>query len=220
MKYRIIPVTRFTENCIIVWSEKGKRAAIVDPGGESDRLIAEVTVLGVTVDKILLTHGHLDHIGAACTLAEHYDVSILGPQEADKFWFDNINGQSGQFGLPEINLFYPDYWLNDRDVVEIGDEFLDVVTAPGHTPGHIIYVNRADKFSLVGDVIFENSIGRTDFEGGSYSDLLHSIKHKVLTLGDDMAFIPGHGSMSTVGHERLHNPYIRNGSPRFRFKNK
>lgn len=209
MKYHIIPVTLFAENCTILWTEKSRRSAIIDPGGETDRLIAKVSALGVTVEKILLTHGHLDHIGAACALAKHYDVPILGPQEADKFWFDTIIEQSKRFGLPQVKSFYPDYWLNDRDVVDVGDEFLDVLTTPGHTPGHVIYVNRVDKFSLVGDVIFKDSIGRSDFEGGSYSDLMHSIKHKILTLGDDMAFIPGHGSMSTVGHERLHNLYLR-----------
>lgn len=208
MQFQIISVTAFQENCSIIWCEKTLQGAIVDPGGEVELLIKAVSTLNIKVTKILLTHGHLDHVGAAKDLANHYQVKIYGPQREDQFLLDNLPNQSVQFGFPFCQAFEPDSWLNEGDIVKIGEEQLSVLHCPGHTPGHIVFINHQQKVALVGDVLFQNSIGRTDFPRGSYPDLISSIKHKLLPLGDDFTFIPGHGGISTFGHERINNPYI------------
>lgn len=208
MQFQIIPVTAFQENCSIIWCEKTMAGAIVDPGGEFELLVKAVEKLNVNITKILLTHGHLDHVGAAKTLANHYHVKIYGPQQEDKFLLDNLPQQSVQFGFPFCEAFEPDIWLQEGDIVQIGDEQLSVLHCPGHTPGHIVFIHHQQRVALVGDVIFNNSIGRTDFPRGNYTDLISSIKHKLFVLGDDITFIPGHGPTSTFGQERINNPFL------------
>ena len=208
MQFQIIPVTAFQENCSIIWCEKTMAGAIVDPGGEFELLVKAVEKLNVNITKILLTHGHLDHVGAAKALANHYHVKIYGPQQEDKFLLDNLPQQSVQFGFPFCEAFEPDIWLQEGDIVQIGDEQLSVLHCPGHTPGHIVFIHHQQRIALVGDVLFNNSIGRTDFPRGNYTDLISSIKHKLFVLGDDITFIPGHGPTSTFGQERINNPFL------------
>lgn len=209
MQYKIIPVTAFSQNCTIIWCDKTRKAAIVDPGGEAKRLINVLDELEIEVDKILITHGHLDHVGAAKELANYFRAEIYGPSQEDNFWLNNLPQQSRQFGLPLCLSFEPDYWLKEGDKIDIGEESLDVLHCAGHTPGHIVFINQMAKLALVGDVLFHGSVGRTDFPMGSFPDLMHAIKQKLLPLGDDFAFIPGHGQMSTFGHERQHNPCLQ-----------
>ncbi|QIQ20895.1 MBL fold metallo-hydrolase [Zophobihabitans entericus] len=211
MQYQIIPVTHFQENCSIIWCDKTKEAAFVDPGGEPELLQKAVEKLGVKITKVLLTHGHLDHIGAALKLAEHYQVPIIGPEKEDEFLFEALPQQCIQFGFPYTAAFLPTQWLNEGDVVKVGEESFSVYHCPGHTPGHIVFVNLAAKIAFVGDVLFKSSIGRTDFPRGNYEQLMSSIKNKLLPLGDDIAFVPGHGPMSTFGYERNYNPFILQG---------
>lgn len=208
MQFQIIPVTAFQENCSIIWCEKTMAGAIVDPGGEFELLVKAVEKLNINITKILLTHGHLDHVGAAKALANHYHVKIYGPQQEDKFLLDNLPQQSVQFGFPFCEAFEPDIWLQEGDIVQIGDEQLSVLHCPGHTPGHIVFIHHQQKVALVGDVLFNNSIGRTDFPRGNYTDLISSIKNKLFVLGDDITFIPGHGPTSTFGQERINNPFL------------
>ena len=208
MQFQIIPVTAFQENCSIIWCEKTMAGTIVDPGGEFELLVKAVEKLNVNITKILLTHGHLDHVGTAKTLANHYQVKIYGPQQEDKFLLDNLPQQSVQFGFPFCEAFEPDIWLQEGDIVQIGDEQLSVLHCPGHTPGHIVFIHHQQKVALVGDVLFNNSIGRTDFPRGNYTDLISSIKNKLFVLGDDIMFIPGHGPTSTFGQERINNPFL------------
>lgn len=208
MQFQIIPVTAFQENCSIIWCEKTMAGTIVDPGGEFELLVKAVEKLNVNITKILLTHGHLDHVGAAKALANHYHVKIYGPQQEDKFLLDNLPQQSVQFGFPFCEAFEPDIWLQEGDIVQIGDEQLSVLHCPGHTPGHIVFIHHQQRVALVGDVLFNNSIGRTDFPRGNYTDLISSIKNKLFVLGDDITFIPGHGPTSTFGQERINNPFL------------
>ena len=209
MKYQIVPVTHFSQNCSIVWCENTKKAAIVDPGGDADVLQQVIETLDIIIDKIILTHGHLDHVGAAQTIAQHYHVEIYGPQIEDKILLDNLPHQCVQFGFPFIQPFEPDHWLTDGEQIHVGDISFDVIHCPGHTQGHIVLVNVPQKIAFVGDVLFKNSIGRTDFPGGSYPALMDSIKRKLLPLGDDIVFVSGHGEMSSFGAERIDNPFLK-----------
>ncbi|KES19108.1 Zn-dependent hydrolase [Gilliamella apicola SCGC AB-598-B02] len=167
-----------------------------------------VEKLGVNIKKILLTHGHLDHVGVAAELAKHYDVKIIGPSQEDEFLFTALPQQSMQFGFPYTESFLPDRWLKENDKIQIGNISLDVLFCPGHTPGHIVFINVKDKIAFVGDVLFKNSIGRTDFPRGNHADLISSITHKLFPLGDDFIFVPGHGPMSSFGNERMTNPFL------------
>ncbi|GGQ33187.1 MBL fold metallo-hydrolase [Shewanella litoralis] len=208
MKYQIIPVTPFQQNCSVIWCEKTLKAAIVDPGGDIERIMAEVTKLGLSVEKILLTHGHIDHVGGAANLAAQLSVPIIGPHEADKFWLDNLVKQSQNFGFPRAEAFEPKQYLEEGDEVSIGEQTLSVLHCPGHTPGHIVFYNAPAKLAWVGDVLFRGSIGRTDFPQSNHQDLLHSITTKLWPLGNNFSFIPGHGPMSTFADERQHNPFV------------
>lgn len=208
MQYQIIPVTAFQENCSIIWCEITKEAAIVDPGGEPELIKKVIEKLAVNVKKILLTHGHLDHVGAAKCLSDFYKVKIYGPQKEDQFLLDTLPDQCIRFGFPFSESFMPDVWLNEGDIIQIGQVILDILYCPGHTPGHIVFINKNDKIAFVGDVLFYNSIGRTDFPRGNHSDLISSIKHKLFPLGDDFRFVSGHGPMSTFGYEKMNNPYL------------
>lgn len=207
-QYQIIPVTDFQENCSIIWCDETNEAAFIDPGGEPELLKKAVEKLGVNIKKILLTHGHLDHVGVAAELAKHYDVKIIGSSQEDEFLFTALPQQSMQFGFPYTESFLPDRWLKENDKIQIGNISLDVLFCPGHTPGHIVFINVKDKIAFVGDVLFKNSIGRTDFPRGNHADLISSITHKLFPLGDDFIFVPGHGPMSSFGNERMTNPFL------------
>ncbi|MGI2137108.1 MBL fold metallo-hydrolase [Shewanella baltica] len=208
MKYQIIPVTPFQQNCSLIWCEKTKRAAVVDPGGNIDRIQNEVTKLGLILDKIILTHGHIDHVGGAKALAQAANVPIIGPHIADKFWIENLPKQSQNFGFPHCDAFEPEQYLQDGDNVQVGEQSLSVLHCPGHTPGHIALFSAQSKLAWVGDILFRSSIGRTDFPQSNHQDLIHSITEKLWPLGVEVEFIPGHGPISTFGEEREHNPFV------------
>lgn len=208
MKYHIIPVTAFGQNCSVIYCAKTRQAAIVDPGGEAEKIQREVSALGVQVTQVLLTHGHLDHVGAAAEIAAFYQVPVIGPHKEDQFLLDGLPEQSRMFGLDFCAAFTPDQWLAEGDVVQVGEETFSVLECPGHTPGHIVFINDAARFAVSGDVIFRGGVGRSDFPRGNHEDLIASIKDKLLPLGDDIVFLPGHGPMSTLGEEKRSNPFL------------
>ncbi len=215
MKVTIIPVTPFQQNSTILQCERTNRAAIVDPGGDLDRIMAQVEVLGVELEKILVTHAHIDHAGGVAELSESTGLPVEGPQREDKFWIDLLEEQGAMFGFPGSSPFTPDRWLEDGDKVTLGEISMEVRHCPGHTPGHIIFYEHASKIAIVGDVLFNGSIGRTDFPRGDYATLVHSIKNRLWPLGDDVQFVPGHGPVSTFGHERLTNPFVGDNAGNF-----
>ncbi len=206
--FRIVPVTAFQQNCSIIWCESTRRAAVVDPGGDLDVILAAVDAERVEIEKILITHGHIDHAGATADLAERLGVPVEGPQREEAFWIDAMAQQGKMFGVGQGRPFQPDRWLEDGETVQVGEETLQVLHCPGHTPGHVVFFSAASRLALVGDVLFAGSIGRTDFPKGNHATLIDSIRRKLLPLGDDVQFIPGHGPMSTFGEERRFNPYV------------
>ena len=208
MKVTIIPVTPFQQNSTILQCEQTNQAAIVDPGGNLDRIMAQVETLGVTLEKILVTHAHIDHAGGVAELSTATGLPVEGPQREDRFWIDLLEQQGAMFGLPGSSPFTPDRWLEEGDVVTLGNLRMEVRHCPGHTPGHIIFYEAESKIAIVGDVLFNGSIGRTDFPRGDYATLIHSIKNRLWPLGDDVQFVPGHGPVSTFGHERKTNPFV------------
>ncbi|GAA0781986.1 MULTISPECIES: MBL fold metallo-hydrolase [Pseudomonadati] len=208
MKYQIIPVTPFQQNCSVIWCETTLKAAVVDPGGDIERVLTEVNKLGLTVEKVLLTHGHIDHVGGANKLALHLNVPIIGPHIADKFWLDSLPKQSQNFGFPAVEVFAPNQYLTDGEEVNVGEQSLSVIHCPGHTPGHIVFYSKVSGIAWVGDVLFRSSIGRTDFPQSNHQDLVNSITQKLWPLGNHVSFIPGHGPMSTFAEEREHNPFV------------
>lgn len=208
MKCTIVPVTAFQQNCSILVCEATKRAALVDPGGDVPLLLETVAKLGATVEKVFLTHGHLDHCGAADVIRQRLGVPIEGPHHEDKFWIDQLAASCRMYGLPAYESFEPDRWLNDGDTVTFGEQTLEVLFCPGHTPGHVVFFHRGERLAFVGDVLFQGSIGRTDFPRGNHEQLLHSIREKLWPLGDDVVFVPGHGPTSTFGEERRTNPFV------------
>ena len=203
----IIPVTPLEQNCTLLWCTKTMRGALVDPGGDTDRLKAAVAQHGVTVEKILLTHGHIDHCGSAGILAAELGVPIEGPHEDDRFWIERLAEDGARYGVIGQS-FTPDRWLVDGDTATVGELTFAVRHCPGHTPGHVVFHHAPSKLALVGDVLFKGSIGRTDFPRGNHQDLLDAIAQKLWPMGDDTAFVPGHGPMSTFGHERATNPFV------------
>ncbi|MBS3935041.1 MAG: MBL fold metallo-hydrolase [Sulfuritalea sp.] len=211
MKYAILPVTPFEQNCSLIWETATRRAAVVDPGGDVDDILAEVAARDLKVEKILLTHGHIDHVGGAAELARRLGVPVEGPQREEAFWLDALPEQCRMFGFPDTPALRPDRWLADGDTVTLGDEVLEVIHTPGHTPGHVCFIHRPSKLALVGDVLFAGSIGRSDFPRGDHAALVRSIRQKLFPLGDDFEFIPGHGPMSTFGAERDGNPFVADG---------
>ena len=208
MKVYVVPVTPFEQNCSLLVCEKTGKAAIVDPGGDIERILSAVKEAGATVEKILVTHGHVDHVGAVAALAARLGVPIEGPHIEDKFWIDELPQQAIQFGFGKSQSFEPSRWLQDGDTVQVGDETLDVIHCPGHTPGHVVFYHPTEKLAVVGDVLFQGSIGRTDFPRGNFEDLMHSIRQKLFPLGDEVEFLPGHGPASTFGAERENNPFV------------
>ena len=208
LKATIIPVTPFAQNCSLIWCDETMSAAVIDPGGDLDQIQRAISEQKVTVEKILITHGHLDHAGGTADLTEIIKVPIIGPHHDDKFWIDMMEEQGRQFGMTGGRVFIPDTWLNDGDQVTIGNVILDVIHCPGHTPGHVVFVSAQDKLAFVGDVLFKGSIGRTDFPKGNHADLIHSITQKLWPMGNDILFVCGHGPTSTFGAERQSNPFV------------
>ena len=207
LKASITPVTTLQQNCTLLWCTKTMRGAFVDPGGDLPRLKAAAGQAGVTVEKILLTHGHIDHAGEAGVFAKELGVPIEGPQEEDRFWISRLDDDGRRWGLRGVP-FEPDRWLEDEDNVTVGELTLNVRHCPGHTPGHVVFHHPESKLAIVGDVLFRGSIGRWDFPMGNHAQLIDSITKRLWPMGDDTAFVPGHGPMSTFGHERATNPLV------------
>ena len=207
MRAAIVPVTPLQQNCTLMWCTATMRGAFVDPGGDLPKLRAAMAHHGVTIEKIILTHGHIDHCGEAGVLATELGVPIEGPHEADRFWISRLADDGRAYGINGV-VFEPDRWLVEGDTVTVGNLVLDVYHCPGHTPGHVVFHHPASKLALVGDVLFQGSIGRTDFPLGNHQDLLDAIVTKLWPLGDDTSFVPGHGLMSNFGHERRYNPFV------------
>lgn len=207
MKLAMLPVTPLQQNCSLIICTKTNKAALVDPGGDLHKLKDALKQTGVTLEKILITHGHLDHCGQAGVLAEEMGVPIEGPQEEDRFWIAQLADDGRKWGM-EASTFEPDRWLEDGDQVTVGDLTLDVIHTPGHTPGHVVFYHPESRLAIVGDVLFQGSIGRTDFPRGDHQQLLDSITQKLWPLGNDVTFVPGHGPASQFGHERRTNPFV------------
>ena len=201
LKAAIIPVTPLQQNCCLIWCTETMRGAFTDPGGDLERLKAAAAQQCVTIEKILITHGHLDHCGQAGMLAKELGVPIEGPHEADRFWISRLDGDGSKYGM-QAHSFEPDRWLENGDTVTVGKLVLDVYHCPGHTPGHVVFHHAPSKLAIVGDVLFQGSIGRTDFPMGNHQQLIDSITGRLWPLGDETAFVPGHGPMSTFAHER------------------
>lgn len=208
MHYTILPVTAFEQNCTLLMCETTRQLAIVDPGGDIERILATILELDAVPQKILVTHAHIDHAGAVADLAEQLGIPVEGPHPEDQFWIDLLPHQSSMFNFPPARTFTPDRWLQDGDQVSVGDITFDVLHCPGHTPGHVVFVQPQERLAIVGDVLFAGSIGRSDFPRGDQAALIHSIRHKLFPLGDDITFIPGHGPTSTFGQERQTNPFV------------
>jgi glyoxylase-like metal-dependent hydrolase (beta-lactamase superfamily II) len=231
LKAAIVPVTPFQQNCTILWEEPSRRAVVIDPGGEVPRILDAIAKVGVRVERILLTHGHIDHAGGAAALKEALEqaattgssrpspaassegspatILIEGPDQRDRFLLQGLEAQAPMFGMSEVRNVLPDRWVAEGDQVKVGEQAFEVLHCPGHTPGHVVFVNPAARFAIVGDVLFSGSIGRTDFPYGDHAALLRAIRDKLLPLGDDFSFICGHGPGSTIGAERRTNPFIR-----------
>ena len=207
LKAAIVPVTPLQQNCTLLWCTETMKGAFVDPGGDLPRLKAAAQQAGVTIEKILITHGHIDHCGQAGILAEELGVPIEGPHEDDRFWIARLDDDGRKYGI-QGKPFESDRWLVDGDQVTVGNLIFDVRHCPGHTPGHVIFHHAPSKLAIVGDVLFQGSIGRTDFPRGNHADLIGAITSRLWPMGDDTAFVPGHGPMSTFGHERKTNPFV------------
>ena len=208
MKYQVIPVTPYQQNCTLMWCEETNKAAVVDPGGDLDRIEQAVAQQGVELEKILVTHAHLDHVGGVAEMAKKHQLPIEGPHKEDLFWIEMLPQQAQMMSFPAAEVFEPNRWLQGGDEISVGNQTLEVRHCPGHTPGHVILFHRASQIAIVGDVLFQGSIGRTDFPKGDYDTLVNSIRNELWPLGDEVQFIPGHGPMSTFGRERQTNPFV------------
>lgn len=210
----IVPVTPFQQNCAILWDDETKAGMVVDPGGDVDRILAAIEQTGVVIEKIVLTHGHLDHAGGAAGLRDELTarqgapVPIEGPDRRDEFLLNGIEEQAAAYGFTAANVT-PDRWIAEGETLMLGFHRFEVLHCPGHTPGSLVFVNNAARFALVGDVLFQGSVGRTDFPYGDHAALIDAIKTKLLPLGDDMSFLCGHGPGSSIGAEKANNPFLR-----------
>jgi hydroxyacylglutathione hydrolase len=204
----IVPVTLFEQNCTLIWCEATKKAVVIDPGGDVPKIQAAIKRTKVTVEKIWLTHGHIDHVGGAADLRDALKVPIEGPHIADKFLLDSVVTSGARFGMTGVRDFAPDCWLNEGDQVSVGELTFDILHCPGHSPGSVVFFSNEMRFAHVGDVLFNGSVGRSDIPGGDHATLIKSIKNKLLPLGDDVGFICGHGPGSSIGQERMTNPFL------------
>jgi glyoxylase-like metal-dependent hydrolase (beta-lactamase superfamily II) len=204
----IVPVTPYQQNCSIIKCQASGRGAIVDPGGDVGRILEAAGNMGADIEKIILTHAHMDHCAAADVIRQQLEIPIEGPQRADEFWLEKLPEWCQMAGFPHADAFEPDRWLEDGDTVTVGEQTLQVLHCPGHTPGHVVFVYQPQQVAWVGDVLFQGSIGRTDFPMGNHDQLVASIREKLFPLGDDITFIPGHGPTSTFGQERRSNPFV------------
>jgi glyoxylase-like metal-dependent hydrolase (beta-lactamase superfamily II) len=205
---QVVPVTPFEQNCSLAWSETTKRGVVIDPGGDLPRIREAIAAAGLTIETILLTHGHIDHAAGAAELAAELGVPVHGPHLADKPLLDRLELQGQQYGIP-ARAVTPDRWLEEGDAVTIGGSDFAILHCPGHSPGSLVFFSKDLRFAFMGDVLFNGSIGRTDLPGGSHEALIEAIRTKILPLGDDVSFLPGHGPGSTIGHERMTNPFLR-----------
>jgi len=208
MKLMVVPVTPFQQNCSILIDETSGKAVAIDPGGDLDRIDEALAASGATLEKVLLTHGHIDHCGQAAAFARRHGVTIEGPHIDDTFWIDQLPAQGARYGLGELEAFKSDRWLQQGDTVHFGNIELQVAHCPGHTPGHVVFFHPESRLAIVGDVLFQGSIGRTDFPRGNHQQLLDSIVTRLWPMGNDVSFVPGHGPMSTFGEEREDNPFV------------
>lgn len=203
-----IPVTAFAQNCALVWCAVTKKAVVIDPGGDIERVVAAIEHFGIEPEKILLTHGHLDHVGGSLALAERYQIPIWGSSQEDRYWFEGLAQQSRQFGFPPAKNFEPDRWLSAGDEIIFGERRFEVLHCPGHTPGHVVFFDRETSQVWVGDVLFAGSVGRSDFPGGNHAQLVKSIREQLFPLGDHVEVFSGHGPETSIGEERQFNPYV------------
>ena len=208
LRFEIIPVTHYQQNCSLLWCDETQEAALVDPGGDIEKLLATVAERDLKLAKIFLTHGHLDHVGATAALVARLQLPVIGPHKDDMFWLNMLPQQAQMMGFTPVGDFVPDQFLGDGDRITLGKCELQVHHCPGHTPGHVIFYHPETQMAWVGDVLFKGSIGRTDFPRGNHDDLIKAIRTKVLPLGDEVRFVPGHGPMSSFGHERRTNPFV------------
>jgi len=213
VKVIVIPVTPFAQNCSLIWDPATNLGALVDPGGDVEKIYEHVSANDVQIDKIILTHGHLDHVGGTLQVAEKYNAPIIGPHIGDKFWLDALAQQSQMFGFPPAKPFLPKRWLEHDEKIELGELTLQVLHCPGHTPGHIALVESSSQQVIVGDILFAGSIGRTDFPQGDHQQLIGSIRERLFALPDEMKVYPGHGPTTTIGTERMTNPFV--ADPKF-----
>jgi hydroxyacylglutathione hydrolase len=204
----IIPVTLFQQNCMLLWDEATRQAVVIDPGGDVPLIQQAIAKANVNVEQIWLTHGHIDHVGGAAELRDALRVPITGPHIADKFFFDLVEESGRKFGMTGMRNFQPDNWLEEGDRVSVGGLNFDILHCPGHSPGSVVYYEKSMRFAHVGDVLFAGSVGRSDIPGGNHDTLIQSITTKLLPLGDDVGFICGHGPGSSIGQERLTNPFL------------
>ena len=208
LKVVVVPVTPFQQNCSLLWCQQTGKGAAIDPGGDIEQIVAAAQEHGIEIERLLITHGHIDHAGGAAALAERLGVPIEGPHESDRFLIENISKQGAQFGLAGAIAFEPERWLEAGDRVTVGEIELDVLHCPGHTPGHVVYFAAQAELAFVGDVLFNGSVGRTDLPGGDHAALISSIREKLWPLGNDVTFISGHGPASTYGTERQSNAFV------------
>jgi hydroxyacylglutathione hydrolase len=205
----LVPVTPFQQNCAIFFDGDSKRGAVVDPGGDVPRILEAIKNTGVAIEKILITHGHIDHAGGAAELRDRLGVPVEGPHREDEFLLDDLPATGANYGMLDARVVKPDRWLAEGDVVEAAGFSFRIIEAPGHSPGSVVFFNEAQRFAFMGDVLFKGSVGRTDLRRSNPQQLIDSIKTKILPLGDDVVFLPGHGSASRIGDERLSNPFLQ-----------
>ena len=212
LKFEIVRVTPFEQNCTVLWCDETMCAAVVDPGGDLQRVASVVKKYQLNLERILVTHGHIDHAGGVADLRERFSLPVEGPNKEDLFLIDKMPQQADVYGFAPVRTFVPDRWLGQGDSVGVGNVEMQVLHCPGHTPGHVVFYNETARLALVGDVLFKGSVGRTDFPKGDFDTLINSIREKLWPLGDDVAFIPGHGPISTFGEERVNNPFCSDRS--------